>query len=371
MLWHFYRLLIGQLLKDGYPVTILSSPQPPFREFEQMGCRFYPLEITRIISPWQDIRSLFRCIRYLRKTKPQVIHAHTPKGGLLAMIAGRIAGIQYRLYTCHGLAFETEKGLKRFVMILSERLTCRLAHQVLVVSPSVSKRMAELRIGKDAKKTILGDGTACGLDLTTFDQTHELEVQSRQIRESLKIPAQAIVIGFVGRLVPDKGIHLLVQAFSELYRENDRVRLLVIGELEPHRGTLPEETLRLLHEHDGIRYIGFTHGIERYYACMDLLALPTRREGFPYVLLEAAAMQKPAIATKVTGCVDAVVDGVTGILIEPDNAPALLEALRQLVNDPALRKRMGQTARKRIEEKFQAETYIRYHISLYDEKTRD
>lgn len=364
-LWNFYRLLIVRLLEEGYSVTILSSSIHPLKEFERMGCSIVPVEITRTISPWKDFVSLLKLARYFRNSKVSIVHAHTPKGGLLAMIAAATAGIRHRFYTCHGLAFDTEKGLKRLVMILSERLTCRLAHQVLVVSPSLLQKMAQYRIGTDAKKMILGNGTACGLDIKTFDRTLELEAQSRQIRDSLKIPPEAIVVGFIGRLVPDKGIHLLVQAFSELYRENDQVRLLVIGNLEPHRGILPEETLRLLHEHDGIRRLDFTHGIERYYACMDFLVLPTRREGFPYTLLEAAAMRIPVIATMVTGCVDAVVDRVTGLLIEPESTAALLAAMRTLVMDPGLRKAMGQAARKRIEEKFRADLYIQYHQEFY------
>jgi glycosyltransferase involved in cell wall biosynthesis len=366
-LWIFYRLLIARLLRDGYTVTILSSPMHPLDEFERMGCSTVPIRITRTISPWQDILSLIKLFRYFRKFKPSIVHAHTPKGGLLAMIAAAMAGVRCRLYTCHGLVSETETGLKRLLLTLSERLTFALAHRILVVSLSLSRKLTEHHIGSEAKKMILGNGTACGLDVTTFDRTPELIAQARQIRDGLKISSEAIVIGFIGRLVPDKGIHLLVDAFSELYRENDRVRLLIVGDAEPHRGVLPDKTLRLIEEHVGIRRVGFTHKIERYYACMDLLALPTRREGFNYALLEAAAMQIPAIATRVTGCVDAIVDDKTGILVEPDNTLALLAALRRLVNDPTLRMTLGRAARKRVEEEYRVETMIEHHMNLYDQ----
>jgi glycosyltransferase involved in cell wall biosynthesis len=365
-LWSFYRLLIARLLRDGHPVFIISSDMHPLEEFARMGCTVLPVPITRVISPWRDILSAIKIFRHLRRIKPSIVHAHTPKGGLLAMIGAAMAPVRCRLYTCHGLASETETGFKRNLLTLTERLTCALAHRVLVVSPSLSRKMTEHRIGSDAKKLILGAGSACGIDTMRFDRTEELMAQARQIRQSLKIPDDAIVIGFIGRLVPDKGIHLLVQAFCELYRENDRVRLLVIGDLEPYRGTLSDETNRLLTEHAGIRRIGFTHGIERYYACMDLLALPTRREGFPYVLLEAGAMRIPVVATAVTGCVDAIEDQVTGLLIDGNRPEQLVDALSGLIRDPARRTEMGRQGRLRVEQGFASERLIAEHLKLYE-----
>jgi len=175
------------------------------------------------------------------------------------------------------------------------------------------------------------------------------------------------VIGFIGRLVPDKGIHILIESFLALYNQDPYIRLLIIGAMEPHRGNLTSSMLQTIQEHPGITHLDFTDQIEAYYPLMDVLVLPTRREGFPYTLIEAAAMEIPVIATRVTGCVDAVIDHQTGILIPPESPSDLTRAIQTLLYDKSLAQSMGRQARDRVVKQFSSERLTKLHLNLYQE----
>jgi len=366
-LWSFYRGLIRQLRDYGFSITLISSDLPELHTMEkELDCSIFPAEISRQITPLQDMLTILKLVRLFRRNRYDLVHAHTPKAGLLGMIAARIAGIKNRVYTCHGLPLETESGLKRQLLACAERASCALAHQVLVVSHSLVDKLSKYKICSKSKLTVLGEGTACGVDLNRFTVTPELFKKSRDIRNNYGISEKDLVVGFIGRLVPDKGIHILVESFARLHESNPGIRLLVLGDFEPHRGRLSDDTIEILRNHGGITRCGFTPEIELYYAAMDMLVLPTRREGFPYTLLEAAAMGLPVIATRVTGCVDAVVDGVTGLLVEVDDVQEMFEAMLRLAKDPELRKRLGRQGRKRVESMFDSAVLIQEHTNLYN-----
>jgi glycosyltransferase involved in cell wall biosynthesis len=367
-LWYFYRRLPEKLKDSGFILDICSSPGKELAYFQkQFGLNVYPVNIHRKITPLSDIISIIKLLRLFRKNKYDIVHAHTPKAGLLGMIAAALAKVKCRIYTCHGLPSETETGIKRRLLESTEKISCSLAHQVLVVSKSLSEKMIDLGLCSPSKIKILGNGSACGVDLNRFNRTAELTEKSKSIRSKLSISPDDTVIGFVGRLVPDKGIAVLVESFARLYDTNKNCTLLVIGDYEPHRGKLSDKTVETINNHPAIKQCIYTNQIEWYYAAMDFLVLPTRREGFPYTILEAAAMSLPTIATKVTGCVDAVADGQTGLLVEPDNPEQLYEAILKLVKDPQLRQRLGWQGRKRAEALFDSKLLVDKHISLYRE----
>lgn len=365
-LWAFYRRLLQRLQNEGFEPEICSSPGRELDYFEkQFGIKVYQVDILRRITPWQDVLTILKLVRIFKQNRYDLVHAHTPKAGLLGMIAARLAAVKCRIYTCHGLPLETESGLKRQLLTYAERVSCALAHQVLAVSYSLADKLTEYKICSRLKLTVLGDGTACGVELNCFTRTPDLIKRSRVIRSRFSISDDDIVIGFIGRLVPDKGVHILIESFTRLYELYPNIQLLILGDFEPHRGLLPDETIEVLNNHPGIIHLGFTDEIEQYYAAMDMLVLPTRREGFPYTILEAGAMGLPVVATKVTGCVDAVVDGQTGLVVPPDDVSALTAAMRRLLDYPQLRLRMGQKARKRVEEKFTSQRLLDAHIKLY------
>lgn len=363
----FYRGLIRALRDAGWEVGVACSPADDLPKLAQLvgPQRVHAVPIARQITPLRDVRSVVALSRSLRQQRYEIVHAHTPKGGLIGMAAAALARVPGRIYTVHGLASETEQGLRRRLIEAAERCSCRLAHRVLAVSPSLRDLLAQRRICPHEKVAILGAGSACGIDLNRFRRTPELRAEAARLRSELGIPAEARVIGFVGRLVPDKGVHTLVTAFSALAKRFADVWLLVVGDLEPHRGQLDARTLQTLSTHPRIRRVPFTDQIERCYAAMDLLTLPTRREGFGLVLLEAGALGLPVVATRVTGCVDAVLDGETGLLVPPDNPHALRAAIERLIADAELAQRLGQAARARVERDFSEPHLVQAHLDLY------
>ena len=365
-LWSFYRKLPERLKDEGINLEICSSPGKELDYFrKQFGISVHQVDILREITPWRDVLAILKLVKIFKRNRYDLVHGHTPKAGLLGMIAATLTGVKCRIYTCHGLPLETESGLKRRLLVWAERVSCALANRVLVVSQSLLNALSKYKICSETKLTILANGSACGVDLNRFTPTTELIKKSKVIRKNYSISSDDIVIGFIGRLVPDKGIHILVESFVRLYESNPNIRLLVLGDFEPHRGRLSDETTEVLSNHPGIIHAGVTDEIEQYYAAMDMLVLPTRREGFPYTILEAGAMGLPAIATKVTGCVDAVIDGQTGLLVPPENVTALMAAIQKLLASPQLRRQMGQEARNRVEEKFTSQHLLDAHVKLY------
>ncbi len=368
----FYRGLIAALREAGCQVGVACSPSDDLPKLaELVGPEHtHGVPIARRITPLRDLRSVRTLAGILRQQRYDLVHAHTPKGGLIGMTAAARAGTPARIYTVHGLASETERGLKRRLIETAERVSCRLAHRVLAVSPSLRTLLTARRICPDEKVTILESGSACGIDLERFRRTPELCAAASGLRVELGIPADARVVGFVGRLVPDKGIHTLVRAFATLAKRAEDLWLLVVGDFEPHRGPLDEDTLKTLANHPHIARLPFTEQIERCYAAMDVLALPTRREGLGMVLLEAGALGLPVVATRVTGCVDAVIDGQTGLLVPPEDPVALAEAIERLLDDRELARRLGASARARVEREFSQSRLIRAHLELYRQLLR-
>jgi glycosyltransferase involved in cell wall biosynthesis/acetyltransferase-like isoleucine patch superfamily enzyme len=366
-LWLFYRELIQRLLNQGYKVVILSNAMQELTNFkEQLGCEIIPFEISRKISPFRDIRSIYELAGILRRGKFEMVHAHTPKGGLIGVVAAVLSFISIRVYTAHGAPIETARGLKKKLLWLSEWVTCFLATRVLAVSPSLRNRMIETRVCSAQKIRVLGEGTACGIDLGKF-HSDEMVVQAGvEIRKKNEIPSDCVVIGFVGRIIGEKGIRLLVKAFERIYQGNPNVRLLLVGEMEKGHDPLDTVTMCTIRNHPAILYHPYTEEIVPFYSAMDFIVLPTQREGFGLVILEAAVLGLPSIATRVTGCVDAIVDGQTGILVDPNDEEGLLAAMNQLVNDPEMRKKMGETARKRVHSNFSSDYLISEHLKFYD-----
>jgi len=362
----FYQPLIKSLCDAGHLVTLIASPGVELDEFRRTApVQTHCVPITRAISPFRDLRSILMLIRIFRAQAFDLVHTHTPKAGLLGMIASCMARVPRRVHTLHGLPLETARGLKRRLLIMADRLTCGLAHKVCVVSASLRHRALDLQLCDPRKAVVLADGTACGVDLLRFTRTTAVLDQAAEIRRKLAIPPDAIVLGFVGWLVADKGVAELIDVFTALAKRHDNLHLLMIGPEGGKRDPLPPRTLGTIRQHRGIHYAGLVSDPVPFYAAMDLCVLPTRREGFPYALLEAAALEVPVVATRVTGCVDAVVDGETGLLVDPVDPEGLAAAVERLARDPVLRSALGTAARRRVQASFGSDRLVQAHLALY------
>lgn len=370
-LWAFYRKLPAAAAAREMEVAVAASPGRELGFFaKEHGIRTFEVPLPRVVSPLRDVQSLGRLARIVRRERFDIVHAFTSKAGLVAMSAGALAGVRCRVYSMLGLPIETATGVTRRMLAASERTACRLAHRVLAVSRSLRHAVVRLQLCPPEKIDVLADGTSCGVDLQRFNRRPEVVARAAEIRASLGIPAAATVVGFVGRLVYDKGIHTLVDSFVRLAERRGDAYLLLLGDYEPHRGEVPPHTVERIARHPRIRHVGFDWDPVAYYAAMDVLALPTLREGFPYAPLEAACLEVPTIGTRVTGCIDAVVDEETGLLVDAESADQLEHALERLVADPALRQRLGRAGRRRVEERFTDDRLLDAHLALYESMTR-
>lgn len=364
----FLRGQVDYMRDRGWRTTVITSPGPALDAFgARHGVATHAISMPRRVSPVDDARSLASLTRLLRDLAPDLVHSHTPKGGLLGTIAATLARVPARVYHMRGLPLATATGNQRRILTATERTSCALASTVLAVSPSLRSEALRERLCPARKIRVLGKGSGNGVDSDGRFDPDRLPVDARaRFRRDLGIAESAPVIGFLGRLVGDKGVVELAEAWRRLRDEHPAARLLLGGVFE-ERDAIDPATRASLERDDRVHVLGFVTDTPTFYAGIDVLTLPTYREGFPNVPLEAAAMRVPVVGTSVTGCIDAVVDGVTGRLVPVRDARALAEALGGYLASPALRAEHGAAGRERVRRDFQSETLWRLLADVYEE----
>lgn len=347
--------LTGQvqfMTSRGFEIEYASSPGPQLQEFAQReGVSAHAIPMPRRITPVLDIVAVLRIAAVIRGFRPHIVHAHTPKGGLLGTLAASLSGTAVRVYHMRGFPAATASGLRRWLLLRSEQVSCRLAHRVLCVSPSLRDVAIAFRVCPPVKAKVLCDG----VEATTLFDPDRVST-GPDVRRELGIPPDARVLGFVGRVVRDKGFPELWQAWQRVCAEFHTARLLIVGEYEDE-DPIPARIRHSVIEDPRVHFVPVVPRtrMPEMYSAMDALALPTFREGLPTVLLEAAAMRIPVVATRVTGCVDAVRHGENGTLVPPGDAEALASAIKELFADDALRRRFGWAGREWILQTFRSE----------------
>ena len=366
-LFYFLRGQIQHVQGKGILVEAISSPGPMLEEVAQRErIKVHPVLMVRDISLFRDLASVWKLWRLFRKLSPTIVHGSLPKAGLLTMIAGALARVPIRFYTIRGLHITSRTGVLRGILRLTEKISCFFAHQVICVSHSIRNIAVAESICPESKIEVLHHGSSNGVDSDKFNRANVNPAQCQEFRQRWEIPGDAPVLGFIGRLVRDKGIHELISAWNLIKEEFPSLHLLVVGPFEDH-DPVDRQIAQQIRQDPRIHPTGMIKEVLTAYGICQLIALPTYREGFPNVPLEAAAMELPIIATRVPGCMDAVVDGVTGILVPPRDAMALADAIRKLFKDPELRQRMGQAARERVVRDFKPEDIWE---ALYQEYVR-
>jgi glycosyltransferase involved in cell wall biosynthesis len=364
--WVFFAKTIGALQAAGFRPILVSSPgEQLWRISRDTGAEYAAIPMKREIAPLRDLLSLFRLCRLIHKVRPTIIDAGTPKAGLLAGIAAWLMGVRCRIYTLHGLRMETTTGLKRMVLTLTERIACACAHKVICVSPSLRERALDFKLLRATKLVVLGSGSCGGVDVERFSPEAFDQVKKQQLADSLGISRSAPLIGFVGRLTRDKGVGELAAAYSMLRKKWPELCLLLVGDYED--GDPVEPLIRQQIDTDpGIIRAGFVADTAPYYGLMNILVLPTYREGFPYTTLEAQACRIPVVTTTATGAIDAVVNGETGFVVPVANAEILAIRIDQLLGDPELQERMGKRGRDRVIREFRNEIVERALLGEYE-----
>ena len=335
----------------GHQVFVITSRGDVIDQIRSLGVAGITIiDIPREISPLADLIALFRLWREIGKLKPDLVHSITPKAGLLAAIASRLRGVPVRLHSFTGQAWAERRGLVRWLGRLADGVIVRINSRCYADSFSQRDFIVAEGICEREAIHVPGSGSLAGVDLKRFD-IDRLRDPARALRARLGIGARDKVVVFLGRVTRDKGIGELVRAFAGI-RD---AALVLVGPLEPERDPLAPDTLAEIERNPAIYPVGYVPDPDAYLAMADMLCLPSYREGFGSVVVEAAALGVPSVGTRIVGLTDAIVDGVTGVLVPPKNVESLSGALRTLLDDDARRLAMGIAARDRARKEFDAE----------------
>lgn len=357
----FKVLLKGQLrfmASNGFDVKGVSSEGEELREVhENEGIVMEAINMSRKITPFQDLKSLWEMWNFLRKEKPQIVHTHTPKAGIIGMLAARLAGVPYRLHTVAGLPLMEATGIKRKILNFVEKLTYSSATRVYPNSKGLYDFILQNNFTQSNKLKIIANGSSNGINTTFFSPDQVTELERVALREKLNIQPDDFVFVFVGRIVSDKGINELIKAFSELKTaENNEltsIKLLLVGGLESDLDPLHPETLAEINQNKGIISAGFQQDVRPFFAISDALAFPSYREGFPNVVMQAGAMGLPSIVSDINGCNEIIVEGENGLIIPPKNVEKLKEKMLTLARDKNLYIKLKENSRRMIENRYE------------------
>lgn len=351
-------------LSEKYEVLALSSPGPELPVIEaREGVRTVKVPMERHISLVKDIKALVKMIGVFRKEKPTMVHSMTPKAGLLCMMAGWLTGVPVRVHTFTGLVWPTERGLKRKILMLTDKLTCACATHIIPEGEGVK---SDLIAGKITKKPlkVLGYGNVKGVDMDKCSRRPEVMAIAEKLRKE-----DCFAFVYVGRVVRDKGINELCSAFERLHNDYPHTRLILVGPYEDNLDPISEQSRKIISENDAIEAVGAKGGDEllAYYAAADCFVMPSYREGFPNTVLEAGAMGLPSIVTDINGSREIIKDCVNGLIVQPRDAGALYQAMHLMLRSTIDRNRMAGNARKMIADRFEQSFVRKCLYDFYDE----
>ena len=344
----FLREQLLFLQQHGFDITVVCSYDSAFEKDLSSTLEYRPVEMARSISFLASLRSVFLMYSLFKRERFDMIQYSTPKAALVASVAGYFAGVPVRLYCQWGIRYVGFTGWKRSFFKLFEKLTCLLSTHI---SPdSFGNREFSIAEGlySKGKSSVVYHGSANGVNLARFDHNRRTNFRE-EMRREIGIETE-FVFGWVGRVTKDKGVHELISAFVDIASNEDSI-LLMIGDMEENHG-LPTSTIQLLFNHPRIKYLGRKGEIEKYYSAMDVLVVPSYREGFGVVALEAQAMGVPVITTDIPGPREAVIDGKTGILVPPATIQPLADAMKKLYDDPLLLSKMSGNGIQYVRENF-------------------
>jgi glycosyltransferase involved in cell wall biosynthesis len=350
----FDREIIRQIQEQGYDVCVVSSPGPELEKIrDEMGVRIRALRMTRDISPLSDLVALFSWVWVCLAERPSLLVSATPKASLLSLLAAWTTRVERRLYCLVGLRLEGEQGTRRRLLTFMEKVTSWASTEVVANSPSLAARYAELHLAARGKLRQTRPGSDHGVDTDYFSP----RLPDLSLATALGVDRSVPVVGLVGRLTRDKGVETLIEAMGLLQADGIACQLLVVGAQNEPDSAAFLDTLRSMG--DSVVAVGAVEDVRPYFALMDIHVLPSLREGFPNVVLEASAMGLPTVATDATGAIDSVKDGVTGLLVKRQDPRGLASAITTLLSDPTLAGQLGAEARRWVVAEFQPEPVVR------------
>ncbi|PKV50986.1 glycosyltransferase involved in cell wall biosynthesis [Aquimarina sp. MAR_2010_214] len=351
------KLLQGQLkfMSQYYEIVGVASQGRDQLDLvtQDEGIRVTPVEMTRKITPVQDLKAVYKLYKIFKKEKPDIVHSHTPKAGTLSMIAAKMAGVPHRLHTIAGLPLLEAKGAKRMLLDTVEKITYGCATKIYPNSSGLNTIILENKYTSSKKLKVIGNGSSNGIDTSFFDPELYSDEKSEVLSKKLGITRDDIVIIYAGRLVTDKGINELIQAFEKINKSVDNVKLLLVGTYENDLDPLLSEVQEEIDTNSNIIMVGWQEDVRPYFAISDMLAFPSYREGFPNVVMQSASMGLASIVTDINGCNEIITEGVNGTIIPVKNTKMLHDSIMKLIEDDELRKKMAKNARNSITSRYE------------------
>lgn len=338
-------LLPGQMQfmnANGFEVIMVSADGAELQDvIQNEQCRHIIVPMTRKITPVQDLKCLIRLIRIFKQEKPDIVHTHTPKAGLLGMWAAKLSGVKIRIHTVAGMPLMVEKGFKLRLLTFIEKLTYKAANQVWPNSGSLYNYIVEHKFTTVKKLKIIGKGSTNGINTNRFNKNVLDEKIIGEVKASINFSADTIYLLCIGRLVADKGIVELVNVFSLLQKKYANLKLILTGDFENELDPLPAAILQQIKTNPNIIHITWTQQVEYYMHIANYFVFPSHREGFPNVLLQAGAMQLPIICSRITGNADIVTDQQTGLIFEKANEQQMEMQIEYAINNPQQMQQMA------------------------------
>jgi len=365
------KLLEGQLsfMRQHFQITAISSDHGYLKQIgERENVDVFNIDMTRKITPIEDFKSIWKLYGYLKKEKPLIIHSHTPKAGMVSMIAAWLAGISYRLHTVAGLPLLEATGNKRRLLNFVEKITYGLATHIYPNSEGLKKIIEQEKLCSIKKIKVIANGSSNGINTSYFDPSQYTLEQNQKLREKLSIKPDDFVYIFVGRLVSDKGINELTKAFNFISQKYNNLKLLLVGPFESDLDPLKKETLDIINFNKSIITVGYQSDVRPYFAISDALVFPSYREGFPNVVMQAGAMGLPSIVTDINGCNEIIMEGINGTIIPAKDLQALKEKMELFSRDKNLLSKLKSNAREmttsRYEQKIVWEALLNEYKTL-------
>lgn len=342
-----------EFLNKTFEVCAISSDKYYLTEIgKREGIRTQFISMHRPITLFRDFVSLIQFCRLFLKEKPSIVHGNTPKASLLSLLAAKITGIRVRIYMCHGLRYQGFSGKKRKLLMLMEKLTCLCAHEVICVSNGVRETLISDGLCNKSKAKVVHHGSAAGIDLNKFDPRNR-DIDRKKVRNDLNISIDDFVFIFIGRIVNDKGVNELLSSFNRLQTVKKNTHLIIVGSEDRGLDPISEKSIQIINNLNNIHTVGRQNDIRPFLNASDTLVLPSYREGFGMVLIEAGAMGLPCITTDISGCNEIIINNVNGIIIPPKDENKLYEAMLSFLNDPQEVDRLANNSRKMIVDRYE------------------
>lgn len=384
-----YKLLEGQprfFSSRGMDYLCISSPGDDVKQLVMREkCRYEPVPMTRGITPFKDLKALWQMVRIIKREHPDIVHSHTPKAGIISMLAAKLSGVPHRLHTVAGLPLIEARGPKRKVLDLVEKLTYSCATKIYPNSKGLYNFILEHKFAKKDKLKIIGNGSSNGINTRYFSPDQVSEEQKSRLKQQVGIDPQDFIFVFVGRMVGDKGINELIAAFQSLIpnpksetrnlksgtwnlkletwnlkpeTQNPKPKtsipkLLLVGPFESELDPLSLESLQAIESNPDIIHVDFQSDVRPYFAIADALVFPSYREGFPNVVMQAGAMELPSIVSNINGCNEIIIEGKNGIIIPPKDTEALCHAMKKMMSDKDYYNSLKENARRMIVERYE------------------